>query len=163
MSRRIVTLFTCPMITSVFRTQPGKLDSISLINHDHHSYIPFKAIVTDGHNGKSVNRLACFGVYHPENQALTWPYIKLIIDRVHKHVCGHAAYSDIRTLLTRIAMWTQTVQHYLDRVTHSCHNCVQSSRPEPTRKMSLSYLDSVFVESLPLTLYFRDYSRSNRQ
>ena len=38
-----------------FPNTAGKLDIISLINHDHHSYIPFKEVVTDGHNGKYVN------------------------------------------------------------------------------------------------------------
>ena len=93
---------------------------------------------------------------HPENQTLTWPYIKRIIDRVHKHVCGHAAYSDIRTLLKRNNMLNQTVQHYLGRVIHSFHNCVQSSSPQPTRKVSLSSLDSAFNDTVYIDHMYLD-------
>ena len=124
-----------------FPNTTGNLDRMTLVNHQHHSYVPFRAVVTKVQNGKSINCLAGFGISHPENQTLTWPYIKRIVDRVHKHVCGHAAYSDIRTLLKRNNLWSSAVQHYLDRMVHKCQSCVQSSRPQPTRKVSLSSLD----------------------
>ena len=103
-----------------------------------------------------MNCLAGFGLTHPENQTLTWPYVKRIIDRVHKHVCGQAAYSDIRTLLDRNNMWTPAVKHYLDRVIEQCSNCIQSSRPQPTRKVSLSSLNSSFNDTVYIDHMYLD-------
>ena len=139
-----------------FKNIQRKNDKISLVNFEHHSYIPFRSVVTDAKNGKAINCLAGFGVSNPEQRTLTWPYVKRIVDRVHRHVCGHAAYSDIRTLLERNDMWTSSVKHYLDRIIQQCANCVKSSRPQPTRKVSLSSLNSSFNDTVYIDHMYLD-------
>lgn len=35
-----------------------------------------------------------------------WKEVKLILDKLHKHVCGHATYSEIKPLLKRNNLWS---------------------------------------------------------
>ena len=34
-----------------------------------------------------------------------WSELKRIVDRVHKHTCGHASYSDMKSLLRLNKLW----------------------------------------------------------
>lgn len=40
--------------------------------------------------------------------SLSWTGLRYVLDRVHKHVCGHAYLSDMKILLSRNSLWTTT-------------------------------------------------------
>lgn len=77
-----------------------------------------------------------------QNPILTsWDSVKKVVDRVHRHVCGHATFSDMRTLLIRNRLWSNEVQHYLSQTVSECVSCKASSTPPPNRRVSLSSLN----------------------
>lgn len=45
--------------------------------------------------------------------------VRHTVNCVHRHACGHATYSDLRTLLIRNNLWSLHVQHYLTEVVSS--------------------------------------------
>ena len=66
----------------------------------------------------------------------SWKKVKNIVDKVHKHVCGHASLSDIQILLERNNMWNSEVRKYLSRS--------KTYEPKQTRKVSVSSLNRYF-------------------
>lgn len=80
--------------------------------------------------------------------AQSWPTPKAIVDRIHCHICGHARYSDIRTLLQRNNLWSQDVETYLISVISKFRACRATSPPHQTRKISLSSLSRQFNETV---------------
>lgn len=73
-----------------------------------------------------------------------WKEIKHIIDKIHKHVCGHSSLSDMKTLLKRNDLWNHEAKKYLIEVIDGCMNCSHTSEPRKSRKGSLSALDRSF-------------------
>ena len=63
-----------------------------------------------------------------------WKELKRVVDRIHRHVCGHASFSDIRTLLVRNKLWSPEVQAYLSKTVAECNDCIASSTPPQTGK-----------------------------
>ena len=61
-----------------------------------------------------------------------------IVDRVHKHVCGHASFGDFQTLLQRNEIWNQQVALYLRHVTEKCTACKSTEKTEVPRKVSVT-------------------------
>lgn len=45
-----------------------------------------------------------------------------IINRFHRHVCGHAIVSDNKLLLQRNIIWSNTVEDQLQRSVRDCDN-----------------------------------------
>ena len=68
-----------------------------------------------------------------ENQT-PWSELKKIIDKVHKHVYGHASISDFKILLERNNLRNEEVEKYLNRGIKSITSCNNTSEPERTCK-----------------------------
>ena len=89
---------------------------IPLKNGFMHSYVPsyisFKITNTNCLSYQAKLFCATGNILDPINQ-LPWSELLKIIDKVHKHVCGHANLSDIQTLLQRNNMWSLKVEKYL--------------------------------------------------
>ena len=68
-------------------------------------------------------------ILDPTNQ-LPWSQVKKIIDKVHKHACGHANLSYIRILLQRNNMWSAEVEKYLNHGISSCTDCAKTYEPK---------------------------------
>lgn len=62
---------------------------------------------------------------------------KRLVDRVHRHIFGHATYSKIRALIIGNRVWTNQFQHYFLRVSSSC-NILQSVRNTTPRPSCIS-------------------------
>ena len=75
---------------------------------------------------------------------MSWIEVKKIIDKVHKHVCGHARLNDMQILVERNAMWNPEVRKYLSRVIEPCIHCAKAYEPKQTRNVSLSSLNRFF-------------------
>ena len=88
-----------------FPPSDGVSDTLSMSDYNLHSYIPLEAVLKPHALSPPVSILTGFsadldieskrGVNRP------WSELKRIVDRVHDHTCGHASFSDIRTLLSR--------------------------------------------------------------
>lgn len=53
------------------------------------------------------------------------------VNRVHEHVCGHASYGDMHTLLQRHCIRNNDVQKMLSSVVDRCSNFLASAPPPP--------------------------------
>ena len=126
-----------------FPRDNNSYEYISLIDHDMHSYIPRKTFTP------LENRSSSFCGVMTAMQATpiadcSWKMVKHTVDKVHKHVCGHAPYSDIKLLLYRNNFWNDSVERYLNDLVEKCSGCRRTSLPEGTRKFSLSSMSRYF-------------------
>ena len=63
--------------------------------------------------------LCATGIIEESTNVRPWAELNKIVDKVHKHVCGHARLNDIKILLKRNSMWAGEVERYLNRVIDS--------------------------------------------
>lgn len=83
-----------------------------------------------------------------------WPSIRRIVDRGHKHVCGHATYSDMRALSDCNKLWNNQTQHYLSQAVSNCQHCKSASTPPPNRRVSLLSLNLEFKDIVFLDHFY---------
>lgn len=79
---------------------------------------------------------------------IPWKEAKRVIDRVHRHVCGHSTFSDMKLLLQRNDLWSEAIEKYLLKTIETCTNCKATSDPKPARKVSLSTLNRSFNDKI---------------
>ena len=130
-------------------------DKISMIDVDFHSYIPFSRFKSMSVS-PSMSCLSAASSAVEKDSLDDWAKLKRVVDRVHKHVCGHAAFSDMRTLLVRNKLWNEHVQKYLTTIVTECSDCSKSSTPPPNRRVSLSSLDRNFNDVVCLDHFYLD-------
>lgn len=156
---------------------PHSNDSITMIDSDYHSYIPMSALLRASSASTMTVSLCSHLVNpvsirphqsqvdvaaaekHPVNRSTVrfpWTDARRVVDRVHRHVCGHASYSDMRTLLIRNGIWSQQVQSYLAQTVSECNKCVASASPPPNRRVSLASLDREFNTVVCVDHFFLD-------
>ena len=132
-------------------------DYILLPNGDHlsmiqgkdslHSFLPsskFRA-------GEKLSALVCLLA---NSKPLTWTDTVKIVDKVHKHVCGHSNFNDIRTLLERNGLWSDGCDKYLASVLESCSACRAVQMPVGMRTVSLSALSANFNQLVNIDHFF---------
>lgn len=71
------------------------MDSISIVDHEFLSYISLSRFFTRGNN----QTLSCLNANVLYQRP--WHEIKKILDKVHRHVCGHASFTDFKLLFER--------------------------------------------------------------
>ncbi len=112
-----------------------------------HSFLPSHLFWTDAPNSSSSFQAILFcatAVIQETDCNRAWSDIKKIVDKDHKHVCGHAELSDMQTLLERNNSWNHEVKTYLNRIVDSCSNCARCYEPKQARKVFLSSLNRSF-------------------
>ncbi len=82
--------------------------------------------------------------------------MKSIIDKVHKHVCGHSTFTDIKTLLQRNDFWSEDAKKYLAETLEKCPSCLTTSLPKKSRKVALSAMSRDFNDVVCLDHFFLD-------
>ena len=78
----------------------GSFDTLNLTTHDMHSYFckeRFYHVHYKSLNDPKIT-LLCANAASPTRE-LSWPERKDIVYKVHRYVCGHSNFRDIRTLL----------------------------------------------------------------
>lgn len=78
----------------------------------------------------------------------TWKQKKNIIDKIHKHVCGHSSLTDYQILLERNNLWDDDVKQYIVSIIEKCNACRSTALPKPNRKVSISSLSKEFNENV---------------
>lgn len=72
--------------------------------------------------------------------------IRKTADKVHRHVCGHASFSDTKSLLSRDVVQDQRVERFLTALFDMCQSCRSIALPKASRKVSLSSISREFNE-----------------
>lgn len=125
---------------------PGETgDHILLVDVVFQSYLPFDCF--KGIASQDSPRLSCLcaASFAVEVSTLdNWAKLGRVIDRVHKHTCGHASYSDMQTSPTRNGLWNDQLQSYLPSLVRNCSNCKPFSAPPLNRRVSVSSPDRSF-------------------
>lgn len=133
--------------------------SITLVDRDMHTYIPHQVFTfrTSGITGDNESTLFCASAHIEGDVAKKpWTDVKKIVDKVHKHVCGHSTYSDIRVLLERNKLWNEQVEKYLQSVLERCTACLTTAKPKSSRKVSLSAMTRSFNDLVCVDHLFLD-------
>ena len=129
-------------------TEDGHVLTINLLHHKMHTYVPATVFYKPSEAAQKQKSLFCAMARVESNINRPWDEIKHIIDRVHKHVCGHSCYSDMKTLLQRNDIWDESIQKYLQQTLERCPACKKTSEAQPERKVSLGTISRSFNEVL---------------
>lgn len=98
----------------------GNKDYIRLIYHEFISYISISKF-----NHFSGGRKSCLNANTVSD--IQWHEVKKIIDRVHKHICGHANRTDFQIILKRNNIWNNEIQGYVSKLIQDCRKCNASA------------------------------------
>ena len=131
----------------VFKTE-DQLDYISLVEHKFLTYIPIERFYREK---QVIGGLSAVTVSNRP-----WKEIQKIVDKVHRHVCGHASYSDFKMLFERNNMWNESVKHYIENIMNECTACRKSYIPPPSRKVSISSLSKELNEIICVDHFYLD-------
>ena len=134
-------------INKILRFKKKKID------HDLHCYLPLSAFGLVSDNAQAYCAVFSFTAKAFDRP---WREIKAIVDKVHKHVCGHASLRDMQILLERNDLWSNEVKAYLHQTVEVCHQCKMTDEPKDMRKVSLHDLSSSFNERVCLDHVFLD-------
>lgn len=85
-----------------------------------------------------------------------WANTKKIIDKVYKHVCRHAEFSDFKIILERNELWSDQAAQYLSEIIKSCNAYSSTSYAKPNRKVSISSLSNAFNPNLCIGHFYFD-------
>lgn len=124
-------------------------DSFGMIEHEFLSYIP---LVTFAPKAKRLSVMSC--LHGNICDIYSWNETKSIIDKVLRHVCGHANYTDMRLLLKRNNMCSDVVFDYVGNIIESCNACRSTALPQPSRKVSISSLSRNFNDVVCLDHFY---------
>lgn len=134
-----------------FPTGEG-LEYISIINDNFLSYISLDRCTSSCNDGSTLSFLSATTLDNT-----SWSDVKKVVDKVHRHVCGHASFTDYKLLLERNGLWNNVIAAYLTEVVNGCTACRSTSVPQPSRKVSISSLSKNFNEILCVDhLYLED-------
>lgn len=126
------------------------MDSIRIIGFDFMSYLPMTSFLTN----KCEKTISCLNANALVGRP--WKEIQKVIDKVHKHVFGHASFTDFRILLERNGIWNESIQDYVKNIIDSCRYCKHSAPPEPPRKVSISSLSKQINDVLCIDHFYLD-------
>ena len=135
------------------KNETGVQMTISLIDHDLHCYLPLSAFGLVSNNAQAYCAVFSFAA-KASNRPLG--EIKAIVDKVHKHVCGHASLRNMQILLERNDLWSNEVKTFLHQTVEVCHQCKMTDEPRDMRKVSLHDLNSSFNDRVCLDHVFLD-------
>lgn len=137
----------------------GSHKYISLIYNETHRFITHNCFTgkpgTPSISNRPMVSLSGHSINGPTNfsMELSRPLsdVSRIVSMVNDHVCGHATYGDMRTLLQRNRLWNDYVQRVLATVVETCARCNADASPPLTGNVSISgsnrnFNDVVFID-----------------
>lgn len=135
----------------------ASMDTMSMVTFGDHSYLPVSMFMASdafdvvGRDNPIVS-LSC----SVSAASLSWPELKRMIDKIHKHVCGHASYDEIKLLMKRNDLWNGQCSKYLSQQLESCKSCVEVKLPKSARKVSLGSVSREFNDLVCVDHFFPD-------
>ena len=135
----------------------NKIETMSMVGDREHSYLPYNIFLNDAtdhttHEHSSLISLSC-SLSPPD---LTWEETKKIVEKVHRHVCGHASYKDIKLLLKRNNLWSSQCEKFLSQLLETCEHCHILDEPVGNRKVSLRSMTRSFNQVVCIDHFFPD-------
>ena len=129
-----------------------ELLSMSLYDVGDHCYLPFSTFEStqSRHVDKCLVSLSC----SVQTSDLLWSDRKRIIDKVHRHVCGHSSYEDIKLMLSRNELWNKHCAKYLSHILDTHRECFAFKAPIGSRKVSLSSVSQDFNDLVCVDHFF---------
>lgn len=94
-----------------------------------HCYLPFSAFLYGACSGCQISNVLSY----MSGQTVTyipWAEVKRLVDMVHKHLCGHDSYTDLKTFLKRNEFWSESVGHYVENFQKTCAAYKSTSQPQ---------------------------------
>jgi len=131
-------------------------DTLKLIDQDFHSYLPWDIFCSKSRKDMPIISTFYCASARIEGQNDSWASIKKIVDKVHKHICGHSNYTDIKLLLERNSLWSSDAEKYLVGILNECSACDTTAMPKPARKVSLSSMSRSFNDVVCIDHLFLD-------
>lgn len=105
--------------------------TIPMFNHGFHSYVDICAFACITSASKSDDHGDAFARLNFSSGACPLSKeIMAVVEKRHKHVCGHATRADIRTLLERNNHWSDEINAYLTSLIDSCSHCQTVATPK---------------------------------
>lgn len=86
----------------------GVKDYFSVIAKNLLSYIPMSAYMSDA-SEKYIMSYMTANI----KEERSWSYVKAIVSKVHRHVCGHASFTCIRIVLEQNDLWSDEVTEHV--------------------------------------------------
>lgn len=137
MLNRNVVLYM--MITKTLRSPCQTTCRVSLVNVDLQCHVPCISFLYGACPGNTLTTV----LNYMSAQSLAdspWIELKRFVDKVHKNVCVHASFKDLKTLLERNGYWTGEICRYVASVQNSCPISVLLLVPNPTARSQLILL-----------------------
>lgn len=88
--------------------------------------------------------LSATPVISQPSQLSDWNFVKRVVGKVHKHLCGHTRFSDMRKLLIHNHLWSENMQHYLTTVFTSYKHRQDDCTSPAICRVSLSAMSREF-------------------
>lgn len=140
----------------------GRNDYISMVDKDTHSFVPLIRFIP--HFNSSIPPMSSLAGRpapvnfkmvddeHPSEQviSLSRPIdeVSKIVKRVHDHVCGHASFGDMRTLLQRDRLRIADVERILFTAVEKCPHCIAAAPPASKRTVSIAGINRQFNDTV---------------
>lgn len=114
----------------------GEADCFSLSEDVFLSYVPLEAFAPKAR--KEFASLSCLS--GNVQRSYSWDQTKAIFVKVHKRLCGHANFTNMRLLLQRNNIWFDVVADYVAKLVESCTAYLLTAISQPSHKASISSL-----------------------
>lgn len=139
----------------------GSRDSPSISDDRVHSLVHISRFLrlSSGHSSATI---ACSNAQVDTSADISshlWSDLRRVVDKVHRHTCGLASFSDTRSFLQRNDMWSDDVQSYLADVIERCTPCIVSSALPPSRKVALGATNRSFSDVVLIDHFYHDQLR----
>ena len=121
----------------------GEIYYISLIDSGFLSYILLDRFTESGESNCVIQ---CVNGNTLKDK--TWKEVTAILDKVHKHVCGHANYTDFQILFERNDLWNDAVVSYISQFIEKTFLCRPKSSTLIVLLLGLPLLHSQVGRSL---------------
>lgn len=72
------------------------MDYIYMVDHEFLSYILLDSFIANRNDASTLSYLSAVTAHN-----MPWEVVRKVIDRVHRHVCGHATLTDYKLFLER--------------------------------------------------------------
>lgn len=133
------------------KTDSGKQIFIRLVDCDLHCYLPLSAF---GIESKCTGAYCAVVGFAAKASKRSWCGTKAIVEKVHKHACGHAYLRDMQILVERNDIWSDDVNAYLYQTIDLCCQCKVTEERKGMRKVSFHDLSSFFNDRVCLDHIF---------
>ena len=141
-----------------FKVSKDSFDAFTMIEEGDHSFLPAKIFHENyiAYDEFETVAMLCRLYSASTLSSISWNDRKRILDKVHKHTCGHSSFEDIKLLMQRNDLWTEDCNKYLSHLLDTCKPCSLVKASSGSRKVSLSSMSRGFNDVVCVDHFFPD-------